>query len=601
MTQSPALDRKRLGLLSKIKTREGLNRLRARLLGSQHEFTKFFFRAVEGNRFREGQHHRLIDRTLDEVVAGRRTRLLVNEPPGYSKTLQCVIMFVARGFALNPRARFLHASYSRELVDLNSQQIIDVMSTVEYKILFGRELRPDASAKSLWRTPEGGMFKASSSGGSVTGFRAGTMDGIAEEDDLEDEEDISAFFAGLEDESLPFSGALIIDDPLKPDDATYKKRRQFVNDRYMNTFRSRLAHERIPIIVSMQRIDRDDFSHHLLTGGGGEKFDHLLLPIEINNAKEYPAAYTHGRLIPHGLPDGPLWPFKHTKERIEVLRKGSAKVFSAHYLQDPRDSANQVFRPEYFKAYEVRPRTLNIAIIVDPSKGRGARSDRTAIAVIGVSQEGTKYLLDGLCHRMNLSQRWKHLARLYRRWVNAPGVMSVTVGYEQYGMQTDLEYIEEQMQLNGPHFHIKEVNWVREGSQSKEDRIERLEPDFKNRRFYVPVCVWRPDHGGQALWDPKTSGIEFRPLYGTSKTTSAQAKAIAQGEAYLVAEMLLRKDEEGGLYDLTVELMTELTDFPNAEHDDLSDSVSRYYDLDMTPAPRKETNEVANLNDELVV
>jgi hypothetical protein len=94
---------------------------------SQHYFTRFMFKAMEGHAFRVGRHHKLIDNTLDDVIAGKCPRLIVNEPPGYSKTLQCVIMFVARGFALNPRCRFLHASYSRELVNDNSAKIMDVM------------------------------------------------------------------------------------------------------------------------------------------------------------------------------------------------------------------------------------------------------------------------------------------------------------------------------------------------------------------------------------------------------------------------------------------------------------------------------------------
>jgi hypothetical protein len=41
------------------------------------------------------------------------------------------------------------------------------------------------------------------------------------------------------------------------------------------------------------------------------------------------------------------------------------------------------------------------------SKGKGPRSDRTAIAVIGIDQGGNKYLIDDYCHRMKLSERWR--------------------------------------------------------------------------------------------------------------------------------------------------------------------------------------------------
>lgn len=565
---------------------------------SQHYFTRFFFKAMEGHAFRVGRHHKLIDDTIDEVIQGKRHRLIVNEPPGYSKTLQTVIMLVTRGFALNPRCRFLHGSYSKELVNDNSSKIMDVMALPEYRLMWGRSLRKDTSAKGLWRTPEGGMFKASPSGGAVTGFRAGNMDVLPEDDELDDDaiEELDDDLGAIGGDPGVFSGALIIDDPLKPDDASSDVKRNFVNARYMNTFRSRLAHERVPIIVSMQRIHRKDFSHHLLTGGGGEKFDHLLLPVMIDNAKGYPTEYTHGIPIAHGLKDGPLWESKHNAAQIEVLKKES-KVYAAQYAQDPRDSDNAIFLPTYFRKFEVRPRTLNIGIIVDPSGGRSRKSDRTAMPVIGIDANANKYLLDGFCHRMKLSERWDNLKRLWQRWNRAPGIMSITVGYEQYGLQADIEHIEERQQIEGVMFPITEVNWVREGSQSKEDRIQRLEPDFKNSRFFLPATIYRPEDGGECFWEPQPHGVEFRRAYGR---TTAQKTVAAAGEGFRVQEPIKRRDENGQMYDLTWALMEELKDFPNALHDDLSDATSRLYDIDLIPAPKKEVDMVADLNASLV-
>ena len=69
-----------------------------------------------------------------------------------------------------------------------------------------------------------------------------------------------------------------------------------------------------------------------------------------------------------------------------------------------------------------------------------------------------------------------------------------------------------------------------------------------------------------------------------------------QGEGFRVQGSIMRRDEDGNLYDLTWMLMEELKDFPNATYKDLGDAVSRIYDIDMIPAPRKEVSQVAELN-----
>jgi hypothetical protein len=83
-------------------------------------------------------------------------------------------------------------------------------------------------------------------------------------------------------------------------------------------------------------------------------------------------------------------------------------------LLNPTASNEATFDPECFQGYDVIPNVLNVYILVDPSKGKGQRSDRTAIAVIGIDQGGNKYLLDGACHRMRFSERWALIKQL--RW-----------------------------------------------------------------------------------------------------------------------------------------------------------------------------------------
>src|SRR5262249_56379428 len=57
---------------------------------------------------------------------------------------------------------------------------------------------------------------------------------------------------------------IIIDDPLKADDALSEQRRRSVNEWYDNTLRSRLnSQERGVIIIVMQRLHADDLVAHV--------------------------------------------------------------------------------------------------------------------------------------------------------------------------------------------------------------------------------------------------------------------------------------------------------------------------------------------------
>lgn len=287
----------------------------------------------------------------------------------------------------------------------------------------------------------------------------------------------------------------------------------------------------------------------------------------------------------------------------EKKKKTQASQVAAQMLQNPTAGNETVFKPEWLRPYVARPKTLTVYITVDPSKGKSARSDRTAIAVIGIDSSGNKYLLDGYRHRMPVSERWTRVRDLYKHWTRQPGVQMVSVGWERYGLQTDDEYVQERMQLEGIAFPIKELNWTRDGAQSKKDRVERLEPDMQHSRFFVPFVVWQPGVPLN-LWSINTDKgqVDLRPLGKMVETSPGksmfQVGATRQmeelkraGDEWRIARPLIRKDETGQPYDLTRAFMEEVIFFPFGTHDDLVDAVSRIYDMDPIPPAFSESPE----------
>ena len=278
-------------------------------------------------------------------------------------------------------------------------------------------------------------------------------------------------------------------------------------------------------------------------------------------------------------------------ERIK--RDQGSKTVAAQMLLNPVAGSEATFRASWLTTYELLPKMMNVYVLVDPSKGKGPRSDRTAIAVIGIDQGGNKYLIDGYCHRMKLSERWHCIKTMKAKWEAHPGVKMVRIGYEQYGMVDDISVMKEMMWTERNYFEIVELRTPETGGHSKRDRIERLEPDIRSGRFLLPCVVHHPDRGGPNYWSVwteekrklneakgKTRDYHIGQLIfrRVTELTSAQKNVTAQ--KYRIVQALRRRDENGDIYDVTRIFIDEVIRHPFAAHDDLLDAVARIYDID---------------------
>jgi hypothetical protein len=292
-----------------------------------------------------------------------------------------------------------------------------------------------------------------------------------------------------------------------------------------------------------------------------------------------------------------------TPKRWAEIKSAQKSTVSAQMLLNPVAGTDAMFHSTWFRTYDVMPQVMNVYIVCDPSKGKSKNSDRTAIAVIGVDAGGNKYLLDGVRHRMRLSSRYDFLKRFWLTWSNHPGVQCCKVGYEVYGQQADHEVIEEYQERDRIYFEISELNYPRQGPHSKEARVERLEPDMKSGRFYLPSVVHHAEVGGidgkclwtvwrdedQARWDIKNAGagkicpynvgqVIYRAMQGRTKM---ERWCEVSGQFHRIVRPIKRIAEDKEVYDLTRAFIEEARFFPFAPHDDLIDATARIYDMDV--------------------
>ena len=292
--------------------------------------TRYFFKKNHKRKFVIGDHHQQITDVLEDVIAGKIKRLIINIAPRYSKTELAVKNFISHCLSINPASMFIHLSYSDDLALDNSEEIKDIVTDESYQELFPEvQIKKDSKSKKKWYTTAGGGVYATAAGGQVTGFGAGKVD-TEEEDDQGMNE-----FLDLLDQKEQFGGAIIIDDPIKPDDADSDTKRERVNNRYDSTISSRVNSRNTPIIIIMQRVHPMDLCGYLLS-------------------KE-PQAWTV-LCLPVINPDGTaLWPFKQTIEELHALKQRNEIVFERQYMQEPKPLKGLVLPESELKRYKEFP------------------------------------------------------------------------------------------------------------------------------------------------------------------------------------------------------------------------------------------------------
>lgn len=284
-----------------------------------------------------------------------------------------------------------------------------------------------------------------------------------------------------------------------------------------------------------------------------------------NYADTYQWIIERGALIPriyaatdNGQKEGK--PVYFTQEEWDKRQiKHTDSDIACQYLQDPLSGTEKMFHVDDLRVYEVRPHTLNAYLMVDPARSKKKDSANTAMVIIGMDAAGNKYLLDGYNHRMDLMERWTFMRDLYYKWVRAPGIQSVKAGYESFGAQADMDYFNERMRVEKHSFPINELAWPREGEGSKTDRVQRLGPDFRAHKFFLPHATTE------------------------STMTKMQKQMMDTGVGYRVSKSIRRKDSDGNIYDLSEQFKVQVHYFPFGGLKDLVDAASRIYDIEPTP------------------
>lgn len=271
-------------------------------------------------------HIDLIASELEACLRGETTRLIINIPPRNLKSICASVAFPAYVLGRKPSTEILTVSYAQELANKHALDTRRVMESEAYRAVFpSTQIASDRSAVHDFGTTRGGFRMATSVGGVLTGRGA----------DL-----------------------IIIDDPIKPDEALSDIQRETVNMWFSNTLLSRLNHKGTGcIIVIMQRVHEDDLAGQLMRSG---KWKVVSLPAIAVERERHVIRQIWGTSEFVREPGEALHP---EREPLDVLQEYRAALgefsWSAQYQQAPVPLGGGMVKEEWWRTYSNAPEAFD--------------------------------------------------------------------------------------------------------------------------------------------------------------------------------------------------------------------------------------------------
>jgi hypothetical protein len=287
----------------------------------RHDFYTFMHRAFRELNprvpFFSNWHIELVASKLQACFAGNTTRLIINVPPRSLKSHAAAVSFPAYLLGRNPSAQIICASYGQDLANKHSLDCRTLMSSSWYENLFPTRLSTLKQSVQEFVTIQNGSRMATSVGGVLTGRGA---------------------------------DFIIIDDPLKPDEALSETQRKAVNDWFDHTLYSRLNDKRTGcIIIIMQRLHEDDLVGHVMDQ---ESWDLVRLPAIAEEEETHVIGSACGRRTIRRHIGEALHPEREPLATLEHLRRTVGEYnFAGQYQQQPAPLGGGLVKTDWFKTY----------------------------------------------------------------------------------------------------------------------------------------------------------------------------------------------------------------------------------------------------------
>lgn len=329
--------------------------------------------------FVEGYHHKIIAKLFDDVIEGRKKRIIVNMPPRHTKSEFASIYLPAYFLGRYPNKKVIQTSHTAELAVGFGRKVRNLVDRKDYQTLFPHlSLSQDSKAAGRWATSRGGEYFAIGVGGAIAGKGA----------DL-----------------------FIIDDPHSEQDAIIGETNPEVYSRVMEWYEGGPRQRLQPggaIIVVMTRWSLRDLTGQLikkqLAEATGDQWEVVELPA----------------IMPSGKP---IWPeFWRYEELMATKASIPVSKWNAQYQQKPVSEEGALIKREYWMDWQ-DPKPPKCEVVIqswDTAFTANTRSDYSACTTWGVffnedTERNNLIMLDAVRGKWEFPQLKDEALKLYRQ------------------------------------------------------------------------------------------------------------------------------------------------------------------------------------------
>ena len=264
---------------------------------------------------------------LEAVSRGEITRLLINVPPGCTKSMTVNVFWPAwewgpRG---RPDLRYISASYGQDLSIRDNLRCRDLILSEWYQSHWPVRFKSDQNAKIKYETAQAGWRLASSVGAQLVGHRG---------------------------------DRIIIDDPHSTEEAESEAVREGTRRWFGETVPTRVNKMgESAIVVIMQRLHTRDLSGMVLEKAKELGYEHLCLPMWYEPDHPHPSTRFQD---PRKELGEPLWPERFPPVELEKLKvqfrqAGGTYAEAGQLQQRPVPRGGGLFKEAWWRRYKVLP------------------------------------------------------------------------------------------------------------------------------------------------------------------------------------------------------------------------------------------------------